>query len=286
MWPAIIATVAGLVGGRLNRNAQSDINADNIRAQQQTNWENIQAAERFAKNSIAWRVEDAKKSGIHPLYALGSQPFMPPTSVAGHKEFTPDYSMAEAGQNISRAMEAMRDRKERERAAATLAAASIQQQQLDNELTRARIDALRSETARLNAAQVGPPSPSTTTSTFESMGGGRADPRVQPQSANPVISSGGNPAREAGNITDYAFVRTRTGGLAVVPSRDMKERMEDDVIQQSMWAVRNQVLPFASGVPRPNTRDFPLPEGYEWAWYPYAQEFRATPNMVARRRYR
>lgn len=29
---------------------------------------------KFAQNSIQWRVEDAKKAGIHPIYAMGAQP--------------------------------------------------------------------------------------------------------------------------------------------------------------------------------------------------------------------
>ena len=37
----------------------------------------------FAKNQIQWRVDDAKKAGLHPLYALGASPMTPNAQVVG-----------------------------------------------------------------------------------------------------------------------------------------------------------------------------------------------------------
>lgn len=53
----------------------------------------------FAQNQIQWKVADAKKAGIHPLYALGA-PTMSysPTSVGGAE------AMPDMGQDISRAL--------------------------------------------------------------------------------------------------------------------------------------------------------------------------------------
>lgn len=56
----------------------------------------------FAKNSIRWRVADAKAAGIHPLAALGSQGISASPVYAGGG----DYGLSEAGQDIGRAMSA------------------------------------------------------------------------------------------------------------------------------------------------------------------------------------
>lgn len=48
-------------------------------------WKHRQIAEqeRFARNQIQWRVEDAKQAGIHPLYALGASTFSPNLDLVG-----------------------------------------------------------------------------------------------------------------------------------------------------------------------------------------------------------
>lgn len=54
---------------------------------------------KFARNAIQWKVEDAKKAGVHPLYALGA-PTMnySPISLGGASNF------ADVGQDIGRAL--------------------------------------------------------------------------------------------------------------------------------------------------------------------------------------
>lgn len=56
---------------------------------------NRAAQEKYAKNSIQWRVEDAKKAGIHPLAALGAAgaSYTPVSSGFGD-------AVAQAGQSI------------------------------------------------------------------------------------------------------------------------------------------------------------------------------------------
>lgn len=41
---------------------------------------NYNAQKEFAQNSIQWRVQDAQKAGIHPLYAMGNSPGYTPSS--------------------------------------------------------------------------------------------------------------------------------------------------------------------------------------------------------------
>ena len=56
---------------------------------------NYEAQKEFAQNSIQWRVQDAKKAGIHPLYAMGQTP--------GYTPSDSSYSSA-YGEGVSRAM--------------------------------------------------------------------------------------------------------------------------------------------------------------------------------------
>lgn len=56
---------------------------------------NYNAQKEFAQNSIQWRVQDAKKAGIHPLYAMGQTPGYTPSD----SSFSSAY-----GEGVSRAM--------------------------------------------------------------------------------------------------------------------------------------------------------------------------------------
>lgn len=60
-WGTAIGAGIGLIGGALS-NRSSENQAE----------KGYSAQERSLRNSIRWRVEDAKAAGIHPLYALGA----------------------------------------------------------------------------------------------------------------------------------------------------------------------------------------------------------------------
>lgn len=96
IWTAVGAGI-GALGGL----AQSGINAlqaskDRELASQQYNHQ-----KEFAQNSIQWRVNDAKKAGIHPLYALGSQGISyAPSSFSS----MPDTSLSDAGNAVGSAV--------------------------------------------------------------------------------------------------------------------------------------------------------------------------------------
>lgn len=95
----------------------------------------------FAQNQIQWKVADAKKAGIHPLYALGA-PTMSysPVSVGGGLE------MPDMGQDISRAMNAGMP-KEGQLSSFDAAVQDLQLKKfgLENELLAAQIRRLNTE---------------------------------------------------------------------------------------------------------------------------------------------
>lgn len=68
----LLGSVLGYSAAKSGQKLQGDINR-----------ENLANAKEFAQNSIQWKVEDAKKAGIHPLAALGTQSAYAPSSYAG-----------------------------------------------------------------------------------------------------------------------------------------------------------------------------------------------------------
>lgn len=100
----------------------------------------------FAQQGIQWKVKDATAAGIHPLYALGAQTTSyQPTSVGDA-----DYGIAEAGQNIGRAIDATRSTPATE-LAQKATETQIAGLELDNELKRTQL-----ASAQILANQTGP----------------------------------------------------------------------------------------------------------------------------------
>ncbi len=65
----IVGGAANVVGGILGNNSQSSANSANLDfARQQFEYQ-----KELHKNQLQWRVEDAKKAGLHPMAALGLQ---------------------------------------------------------------------------------------------------------------------------------------------------------------------------------------------------------------------
>lgn len=225
-----------------------------------------------AQKGIQWKVADAKAAGVHPIYALGAAPFnMSPTSI-GQAD-----GWSAAGQDLGRAAGALMSERERRAEVGRMAADRAERARREGILFNQQVDRnslendfLRSRIAMLNAPGT-PPG-------FPSSGGSDVGPgvtRVVPaRSTSPSVSSR---AREAGSIRDYGYADNDYGGLRVVPSEDVHERIEDNWPQQLAWSMTNQILPFIDGLRPPSADEFPLPRGFHtWAWsaphqafYPY-----------------
>lgn len=70
---ALIMGGTSLLGGALNAWSNNISNKRNWARQQKMNQQNYEAQKEFYQNSIKWRKEDALRSGINPIYALGAQ---------------------------------------------------------------------------------------------------------------------------------------------------------------------------------------------------------------------
>lgn len=204
----------------------------------------------MTKMGIRWRVEDARAAGIHPALALGAQLSAPSAvSVFNEPASSTGSSWAGFGQDLGRAIDATRT--DAERTASRLDELRIERGELENDL-------LRSQIARLNQ-QSGPPTPG-------APGGTLGTNTIVESPLERVTGLDGNPSAEPGAITDYGWTAQPGGRLQPVPSKDAKERIEESFVLESLWALRNLILP---GNRRKPPVDKPgwLPEGYnDWDW--------------------
>lgn len=136
---AIAIGSAGLdfLGGSKDRKAAAALNDQNIALQKE-----------FAQNGIRWKVEDAKKAGIHPLYALGANT-MSFSPVSSFSE-SPLKSLASHGQDLSRAFDSTRTT--REKLEVRAAELQVERGELENMF-------LASQIAKLDQPGSGPPGP-------------------------------------------------------------------------------------------------------------------------------
>lgn len=275
MEPVTMMALAGLAGAYLNSRSQTDANNKNVAATKEANADNIALQREFAQNGIQWKLEDARKAGINPLMGLGAPTTSFSPTVMG-PQVAPDTSWGDAlsnmGQNVSRAAMAAQTQEER----AFTEGMRVEQYknaQLQNKL-------LESQIVNMNQrSQLGPPMPSGMLGVNTSMADQgdvalKMGNRVQIKPATKVASMPGQPQTDAGYITDYSFARTKNG-FAVVPSEQMKERIEDNIFQEVPWAIRNQIMPnLSSDAVSPPPKSW-LPKGAQgWKWDYFSQSFR------------
>lgn len=131
---AVIGAGASLIGGLLGRRSTKKANDQNIAMQRE-----------FAQNSIRWRVEDAKRAGIHPAFALGAPTMSFAPSSVGDSSMPA--ALAAMGQDISRAVDVTRTAPER--FDAKVQALTLQRMGLENDL-------LASQIRKINQVGAGP----------------------------------------------------------------------------------------------------------------------------------
>lgn len=125
--PAAIAGVASLAGTFLSNKAREEGQRAEMAKQ-----------EEFAQHGIRWRVEDAKRAGIHPIYALGASG--PTYSPVGLGQNDTAAGFADAGQSFSRAIDATRPASERAEAfTEATQRLSLDRMDLENQLLRSQI---------------------------------------------------------------------------------------------------------------------------------------------------
>lgn len=144
VWPLIgglISAGAGLLGGMMNNNAQKDVNTANIAATEKANAENIAMQKEFAQHGLRWKTEDAKRAGIHPLYAVGAPSVsFAPSSVGSTSMHDPSMgnAISQGGADIGRAIATTQTVGERQYDN-QIRALQLERGSLENELLRSQI---------------------------------------------------------------------------------------------------------------------------------------------------
>lgn len=221
----------------------------------------------FAQSGVSWRVEDARRAGIHPLFALGMQSPSAPTVMAGTSDPVPSEGSltAQWGQDLTRALMSTQTGAQRELMALQVASLKmdVEGKALDNQMRLRTLSQLGTQ---------GPSFPGS--DNFIPGQGNSGLMRVKPSER--TSTQPGRYAQEAGWVPDVGYARTDTG-LAPIPSKDVKERIEDQFIPETMWAIRNQLAPNITGGGAPPKSQ--LPRGYDyWRWSFQKQEWQPTKN--------
>lgn len=113
MFGSILGAGTAILGGILGSKSKNKATA----AQKDVAMQELEYQKELHKNQIQWRVEDAKKAGLHPLAALGlSSASYSPVSSSIDSSGT-DYSwIGDVGQNLNRSIMAGKTEKERKQA--------------------------------------------------------------------------------------------------------------------------------------------------------------------------
>lgn len=142
IFSSLISAGSSLLGGLFGKSSAEKQQEKNIALQKE-----------FAQSGIQWKVEDAKRAGIHPLYALGASTasFAPQTIGDPFAAAIP-----EAGNAIARGVHSTMSGEQRG-ASKVMESLAIERAQLQNE--GLKLDLLASRDKLLNQAGTGKPVP-------------------------------------------------------------------------------------------------------------------------------
>lgn len=227
----ILGAVGGLVGSIFGRK-QAEKDAKRQEALQRE----------FAQNGIKWKVEDAKRSGIHPLYALGAQ-------TTSYSPVSIGNDFAQVGQNLGRAMDATRTSSERNSAyATTVQELQLKRMGLENEL-------LASQIANIRQAGSKPPFP--------------GDPyMLEGQPSSGPAKNVGIMGQETAAVPETGFSMKMVDGQRTyipIPAQEFKDRTEDNWFHEVAHALRNNFIPSINARYRDPPKIKLAPWQY-WSW--------------------
>lgn len=256
MWGAIIGAGAALAGGLLSSSSKNKATA----AQKDIALQELEYQKELHKNQIQWRVEDAKKAGLHPLASLGLSSYSySPVSSSIDTSGT-DYNwMGDIGQNIDRAIQQGKTKEERDKTKA------LDDKLIEIQIRKGTADAELAETQAADARfrlqqQMFPPTPPAN-SPDGLIPGQTGSIIVTPSEVKRAESRG----TQAGAPPSVQWFSNPDGSVTRSMSEQAKTANEDDIINTIGWHIDNNVIPFShrfgSAVPV-NPTDFAPPLKY------------------------
>lgn len=232
-WGAIAAAGASALGSYLNNKAKSDAYNDSMAFSR----EQFEYQKALHQNQIQWRVEDAKKAGVHPMAALGlSSMSFSPVSSASAPEY--DNWLGDIGQSADYAITKAKDKKQQAEAFALQQkglSLDLEGKELDNAMKREELEAFRMKLAT-NQAIGTPAAPGQAMSLI--------DGQNDSQKVNVVpaeVTASAKTGLEAGVNPEVAYVRKPNGGVRKVMSDAAKERLEEDMLGTIGWNLENRI---------------------------------------------
>lgn len=241
---SVVSAVGSIAGGILGANSAQNVAGMNYEAQKE-----------FAQNGIRWKVEDAKRAGIHPLYALGA-------STQGYSPsggYTGDYGISDAaahlGQGFERAQQAKMTKEERDRQdvrdalqdMAALEDLNQKRRMNDAQIRLANSEIFRNFALSTNALRktgLPPAMPGGLDGVIAGQGNSYATGQTTPEISSVVTSEKGTPSVQAGSPPDVRFYRTLSGGRAPLPTEDAADAMDAALGAGLQWSFRNNLVPW------------------------------------------
>lgn len=285
-WAALAAGGASLAGSALGF-----ISAQNAQAEQariaQGNWDiqrematrNEYLQQLFASNQLQWKAQDARNAGIHPVFAMGAQPFVPQgSSAAGTQLPSGDGGgefLARMGQDVGRAITAYQTHQERKEALSLQSAQmalATERAALENQRTVAETDLIRSQIARM---ATNPPFPSISQ---RSPGGGNSGDMVSttaqgtfemkpPEIHNPNPQNVGTTAGPS--APSVQWVQNSFGALQPYPDKNLKVEDEFGAPLMARWLL-TEAAPHnwrSNNIPESVWKErFPGAIGVQWSY--------------------
>lgn len=237
--------------------------------------QNANLQREFAKHGIQWRVADAKRSGIHPLAAVGAS-----THTASPVALGADHSgIARSGQDISRAMQTAFQGKSKQMQLynAKVRELNIKNMELRNGLLASQI-ARNQQAGQVPRTGIGGPMLVDGQSDTELA----APPGMVITMPKRRTVSGPRPSEELGAVPDSSWVRTGKG-WARVPSKQAKELTEDMWIPSIQWQIRNQIADMYGQKRHPPVK---LRKGHYWRYQPMTGNWFQSPRKRPWEHYR
>ena len=251
------------------------------RSSEKLSREEMEFQRELARNSLGWKVEDARKHGISPLAAMGGQGHYGRGAVGSAVD---SGSIQAAGQNIGRAVDSAISQKTRDK----IIAENLRGKKLSNDL-------MEQELSRNRSNQPGMPDSSGTpllTGGLPGQGDWQKYGKgyVVETPVNRPRSDPGDPSKEAGTVQDWTYVRDRDGNMYIIPSERMQQTIEEDMVQKSQWWLRNKISPVFKDLKPPNPKIYPPPKGHIWKWtgvkFKAIPKWRPQPRHFKSRKYR
>lgn len=239
-----IGAVGSIAGGLIGANNAQSVAGMNYEAQKE-----------FAQNGIRWKVEDAKRAGIHPLYALGAstQGYSPSAGYTG--DFGISDAAAQFGQGYERAQQAKMTKEERDKQdvrdaiqdMAALEDLNQKRRMNDAQIRLANSEIFRNFALSTNALRktgLPPAMPGGLGGVIAGQGNSYATGQTTPEISSVVTSEKGTPSVQAGSPPDVRFYRTISGGRAPLPTQEAGDAMDAAFGSGLQWSFRNNLVPW------------------------------------------